>query len=169
MPVDKSVIGSCVGVRRVVVERGPVAVFAEAVTDGDPIYRDAGAAAEAGFESIPVPPTFPAVMEHWGSFAEMQPESTAVRPVFGELFGPLLERGGLLLHGEEELEYFAPVCVGDVLSGESYIRDVYEKVSGDYTMTFIITETLWTNEKRHEPAVAVRSNTLVRTRSTPSP
>lgn len=166
--VDKSVIGTSTGVRRVVIERGPVAVFANAVKDPDPVYRDAKAAAEAGFDSIPVPPTYPFVMAHWGAFSEIQPESDGEgNTAVGRILGPLLEKGGLLLHGEQEFEYFSPVRVGDVLVGESHISDVYEKVSGDHTMTFVTTETLWTHEASGQPALVARSNTLVRTRNEP--
>lgn len=169
MPVDKSVIGTLTGVTRVVIERGPVAVFAESVKDGDPSYRDARAASAAGHDSIPVPPTFPFVMSHWGAFAEIQPssEEEVNSQAFGEILGPLMAKGGLLLHGEQEFEYHSPVRVGDVLVGESRISDVYEKVSGDHLMTFMATETTWRHDASGELAVIARSNTLVRTRNEP--
>ena len=43
----------------VVVERGPVSCFADAVLEESPIYRDPAAARAAGFSNIPAPPTFP--------------------------------------------------------------------------------------------------------------
>lgn len=165
MPVDRSVVGKSTGRRRVVIERGPVAVFAEAVKDSDPVYRDASAAAEAGHDAMPVPPTYPFVMAHWGAFPEMQPEAeqgTGMSAV-GEILGPLLAKGGLLLHGEQEFEYSSPVRVGDVLVGESRVADVYEKVGESSTMTFVVTETTWTRDTTGEPVVVARSNTLVRT------
>ena len=50
--------GRQLGTQRVVIERGPVRVFAQALMDGDPAYTA---------ESAPVPPTFPFVMPYWGS------------------------------------------------------------------------------------------------------
>lgn len=169
MPVDKSVIGKSTGTRRVVIERGPVAVFADAVKDADPVYRDARVAAAEGHPSIPVPPTFPFVMAHWGAFPDIQPpeQQDAAAGAVGEVLGPLLAQGGLLLHGEQEFEYHSSVRVGDVLVGEGSIADVYEKISGDYTMTFVVTETTWRHDGSGETAVVARSNTLVRTRNEP--
>jgi acyl dehydratase len=164
--VDRSAVGRSTGSRRVVIERGPVAVFADAVKDTDPVYRDAEAAVEAGHPSIPVPPTFPFVMAHWGAFPDIQPpesEGSAGMSAVGQVLGPLLAKGGLLLHGEQEFEYSSPVHVGDVLFGEGVISDVYEKVSGSATMTFVVTETTWRHDSTGEVAVVARSNTLVRT------
>jgi hydroxyacyl-ACP dehydratase HTD2-like protein with hotdog domain len=170
--VDKSVIGKSTGRRRVVVERGPVAVFADAVKDTDPVYRDAGAAAAAGHTALPVPPTFPFSMAHWGAFADIQPDedddASAGMGAMGQVLGPLLAKGGLLLHGEQEFEYSSPVRVGDVLMGEGRIADVYEKVSGNATMTFVVTEMTWKHDETGETAVIARSNTLVRTSNPPT-
>lgn len=165
MSVDRSLIGRSTGSARVVVERAPVAVFAGSLCDDDPVYRDASAAAAAGFERQPVPPTFPFVMAYWGAYPEMQ--ASAATDVDGdgamaELFAPLLREGGLLLHGEQEFEYFAPVSVGDVLSGTGVVLDVYEKENPSSVMTFVVTETRWTNEETGETAVVARANTLVR-------
>jgi len=172
VPVDRSVVGKSTGRRRVVIERGPVAVFADAVKDTDTAYRDSAAAAAAGHPSIPVPPTFPFVMAHWGAFPEIQPDSgeggAAGMSAVGEVLGPLLEKGGLLLHGEQEFEYRSPVRVGDVLVGEGRIADVYEKDSGHATMTFVVTEMTWKHDATGEVAVVARSNTLVRTTNPPA-
>ena len=43
------------------IEGGPVRVFATAVKDTDPVYREEGA---------PVPPMYPFVMTYWGSLGE---------------------------------------------------------------------------------------------------
>lgn len=164
MAVDRSIIGKSTGRRRVVIERGPVAVFADAVKDADPVYRSAAAAEEAGYDAIPVPPTWPFVMHHWGAFPEIQPTGTDEdTSAFGLVLGPLLAKGGLLLHGEQEFEYHRPVYVGDVLTGEGTISDVYEKATGSATMTFVVTETVWTDDANGEPVVTARTNTLVRT------
>ena len=80
----------------------------------------------------------------------------------------MLAKGGLLLHGEQEFEYSSPVRVGDVLMGEGRIADVYEKVSGNATMTFVVTEMTWKHDETGETAVIARSNTLVRTSNPPT-
>lgn len=146
------------------IERGPVAVFAEACKDANPAYRSPQAALDAGLAAIPAPPTYPFVMAHWGAFSEMQPEAPGeVASGMGEVLGPLLARGGLLLHGEQEFEYHRPVVVGDVLVGEGKVADVYEKQSGSSTLTFVVVETAWNDDATGEPVVTSRTNLLVRT------
>ncbi|HXY43250.1 MAG TPA: MaoC family dehydratase N-terminal domain-containing protein [Acidimicrobiales bacterium] len=164
MPVDRSVVGKSTGHTRVVIERGPVAVFADAVKDANPIYRDPAAAAAAGLPAIPVPPTYPFVMGHWGTFPELQPDGgDEAASGMGEILGPLLARGGLLLHGEQEFEYHRPVVVGDVLVGEGRVADVYEKQSATNTLTFVVLETSWYDDVTGELVVTSRTNLLVRT------
>lgn len=166
MTVDRSIVGKPTGRSRVVIERGPVAVFAEAVKDPNPVYRDPRAAKAAGYDAIPVPPTFPFVMGHFGTFPEIQPEGTedagGEGAGMGTLLGPLLAKGGLLLHGEQELEYHRSVQVGDVLVGEGRIADVYEKQSGSSTLTFVVLETVWSDDRTGEPAVTSRTTLLVK-------
>src|SRR4051794_41985557 len=74
MAVDTSIIGKPTGAWHVTVERAPVTAFANALHDGNPVYRDARAAHDAGFDGIPAPPTFTFAMGFRGSFAEPQPE-----------------------------------------------------------------------------------------------
>ena len=75
---------------------------------------------------------------------------------------PLMAKGGLILHGEQEFVYHRPVQVGDVLEGDGKIADAYQKESGGRTMSFIVSETVWTDEKTGEPVVTVRSNIIHR-------
>lgn len=134
----------------VVVERSAVSNFAAGVTDHNPAYHDPRAAAEAGFDAIPAPPTFAFVMPHWGAYPEVQPEgSDAPSPITG-IFGELLAEGGLLLHGEQSFTYKRPVVVGDVLHGTGEVTDAYVKETSSATMTFIETSTTWTDEAGDE-------------------
>jgi acyl dehydratase len=160
--VDASIVGKTAGRTRVTVERGPLANFARAVHDDDPVYRDPAAAAEAGFAAIPAPPTFPFVMEHWGRFAEAQPEEkVAVHPI-SEAFGPLLAKGGIILHGEQSFEYQRPVLAGDALDGETTVVDAYEKESKGHTMSFLLLETVWSDAGTGERVVTSRMNLIHR-------
>ncbi|MGH9058569.1 MAG: FAS1-like dehydratase domain-containing protein, partial [Acidimicrobiales bacterium] len=72
MPIDTSVIGKVSGRRVVAVDRAPVANFARAVKDTDPVYRDPRTAQAAGLADIPAPPTFPFAMAYWGTYPELQ-------------------------------------------------------------------------------------------------
>ena len=99
------IIGKPMSKSRVVIERGPVANFALAVGDKNRVYRDPAAAKEAGFAAIPAPPTWPFVMQSWGEFVEDQPKDKPANAM-GEVIGPLMAGGGLILHG------WATVCLG---------------------------------------------------------
>ena len=76
--------------------------------------------------------------------------------------GPLMAKGGLILHGEQEFIYHRPVVVGDVLVGEGKVVDAYQKESKGKTMTFVVTETNWTDQKTGEPVVTTRFNVIHR-------
>jgi acyl dehydratase len=158
----KSVIGKPVSKSKVTVERGPVSNFAAAVCNTDPVYVDARVAQEAGLRAIPAPPTFPFVMSNWGEFPEYQPEDRPTGNPLGEVLEPLISRGGLILHGEQEFDYHRPVFVGDVLVGEGTIIDAYSKESKGRTMTFVVTETVWRDDATGEPVVSARLNFMHR-------
>ena len=162
MAVDTSVIGRPTGSSRVVIERGPVSNFAASVKDENPIYRDPKAAKAAGFDDIPAPPTFGFSMRHWGTFGEMQPKSDVKGNPMMEVIGSLMSKGGLVLHGEEEFVYHRPIVVGDVLVSEGKIVDVYEKESKGKTMTFLVSETVWKDDKTGEPVLTERFNLIHR-------
>jgi acyl dehydratase len=160
---DTSVIGKPTGAAKVVVERGPVSYFASALQDRNPIYHDAGAAKAAGFSGIPAPPTFSFAANHMGKFAEQQPpDPTGGDNPMHKVMGELFSKGGLVLHGEQEFEYHRPIVSGDVLVSEGKITDVYERESKGRTMTFIVMETVWRDDKTGDPVVTERFNLIHR-------
>jgi acyl dehydratase len=162
MAVDTSIIGKPTSARKVRVERGPVEFFASSLKDANPVYHDADAAAAAGFDGIPAPPTFSFVMSHQGTRAEEQPAdpSGGQNPMF-QVMGDLMKRGGLVLHGEQEFVYHRPIVEGDVLHSEGKIADLYEKESKGSIMTFIVMETEWRDES-DVPVVTERFNLIHR-------
>ena len=165
MAVDSSVIGTPTGTSKIVIERGPVSNFATALKDDNPVYRSPEAARAAGFRDIPAPPTFGFSMAHWGTFPEIQPEDDATKgganPIM-KIIGSLMSKGGLVLHGEQEFEYHRPVQVGDVLVSEGKVVDLYEKESKGRTMTFLVTENVYRDDKTGEPVLTTRMNLIHR-------
>ena len=164
MALDRSVIGTSTGKSRIVVERGPVAMFATAVKDDNPVYKSPEAARDAGFESIPAPPTFGFAMSYWGSFPEIQPadDPGKDRNIIMEIVAPLMQQGGVILHGEQTFTYHRPLLVGDVLVGEGKVVDLYERESKGKVMTFFITENVYTSERSGEPVLTTRMNLIHR-------
>ncbi|MBA3655499.1 MAG: MaoC family dehydratase N-terminal domain-containing protein [Actinobacteria bacterium] len=162
--LDTSVIGQPTGAWRIRIERGPVANFAKAVKDDNPAYQQ---------ETAPAPPTFGFVMAHWGAFASEQPDGpSGGGPSAGEtehspspvmkIIGSLMQKGGMVLHGEQEFEYLGPVQVGDVLLGEGRVADVYEKESKGKVMTFLVSENEYKNEASGEVVLKTRMNLIHR-------
>ena len=129
--------GQETGTQKVVIERGPVRVFAEALGDDDDVY--------SGDDAL-VPPTFPFVMSYWGSLGT---GGAAGLPI-DRLRGP----GRAILHGEQAFEYERWPKVGDVLEGTTVISDVYEKErSNGGKLEFYVTETDWKDATSGAPVV----------------
>jgi acyl dehydratase len=157
MALDPSFVGRKGGRARIVIERSATANFARAVKDTNPAYSDARAAEAAGFDGIPVPPTFLVGSTYWGAFTELQPDDPGTNPV-GEVVAEYARQGGLLLHGEQAYTYHRPLRVGDVLDVESEVMETYEKG----TMTFTVCETRYTDGETGELVAAARSNFINR-------
>jgi hypothetical protein len=133
--------GQKLGTQKVQIERGPVRVFAQALGDPDPVYDG---------DAAPVPPTFPFVMPYWGSLGEGGAAGLPIDKLRG--------KGRAILHGEQSFTFHDGRWphVGDVLTGDGEIVDVYEKErSSGGTLEFYITETTWRNEQG-EPVVTSR-------------
>jgi N-terminal half of MaoC dehydratase len=129
--------GQEMGTQKVVIERGPVRVFAQALGDDDDVYSG---------ENALVPPTFPFVMSYWGSLGT---GGAAGLPI-DRLRGP----GRAILHGEQAFEYERWPKVGDVLEGTTVISDVYEKErSNGGKLEFYVTETDWKDATSGDPVV----------------
>ncbi|MBM4243375.1 MAG: MaoC family dehydratase [Deltaproteobacteria bacterium] len=145
------------------VERGAASRFAAAVTDTNPVYHDLRAAREAGFDGIPVPPTWTFASPFLGAWAEDQPAD----PTGGKgnpmmsIMSDLMKSGGIVLHGEQEFVYHQPVQSGDVLTSFGRINDIYTKESGGKVMTFVVMETVFKNENG-EPVVTEIFNLIHR-------
>jgi acyl dehydratase len=142
MVTKEEIVGKPTGKATITLERGPVTQFAAAVTETNPIYRRADSARDAGFDAIPVPPTyFFSAAGAFGAFPEDQPADAqpASSPMM-EVIGGLMAKGGMVLHGEQEFVYHRPIVVGDVVHREGKVADLYSKESGGRTMTFLVTE-----------------------------
>ena len=157
-----TIIGTPTGTTVVTVERGQLALFATAVKDDDPVYRDPRAAAAVGLAGIPAPPTYPFVMGNFGAFPELQPDDAPKGNPMGAVLGPLMANGGLILHGEQEFTYHRPVFGGDVLEGTGLVVDAYQKESKGKTMTFVVVETAWSDRATGEPVCTSRMNIIHR-------
>ncbi|QFU84014.1 FAS1-like dehydratase domain-containing protein [Natronorubrum aibiense] len=135
-------LGAMVGDSRVTVEdfrieRGKVEEFARAITDPNPVFRDAAVALELGYDRIPVPLTYARV----STFPRYRADG-----VDGHGFDLGFEPE-YVLHGEQAYEYERPLQVGDVLTGTTTLSDVYQRDGGRAgTMTFAVYETAYRDD-----------------------
>jgi hypothetical protein len=136
--------GKELGSTTVRIERGPVQVFARAITDDPAKY--------ASDDSV-VPPTFPFVWGYWGTVDG----GTSGLPI-DKLRGP----GRMILHGEQEFAWHQPARVGDVLEGTARISDVYEKDTSSALMEFYVMETSWKDASSGAPVCDARFTLIVR-------
>ncbi|HON39731.1 MAG TPA: MaoC family dehydratase N-terminal domain-containing protein [Deltaproteobacteria bacterium] len=126
------------------VERGKIRELAKAIGDFNLIYLDRDAAVKAGYKDTPAPPTFLTVPMMW----------CGKMPDF---INDLKINFMMVLHGEEEYEYYQEIYPGDVITGIPKVTKMEEKTSKSGSkMDMITLEVLYTNQ-RGEKVAKVRS------------
>jgi peroxisomal enoyl-CoA hydratase 2 len=146
---------------RVSIDAAPVMLFARAVKDDAAAYASERAARDAGFERVPVPPTFTFVMANAGAFPDLQPAdgTGSMYPSpdadSASRFGP----DGLFLHGEQHFTYHRPVSVGDVLEGRKRTSKPITRAARRGPMEVTYFQTAWTDLERR-PVVDERNVSL---------
>jgi hypothetical protein len=132
---------------RVEIQHSPVMLFARAVRDESAVYASKNAAREAGFDRVPVPPTYTFVMPSAGTFPDIQPDggTGSMYANTGADAASAFSRDGLYLHGEQHFTYHRHVCVGDVLEGRlrTSIPVAREARRGPMEVTYF--QTTWTD------------------------
>ena len=99
------------------VEKGRIRQFADAIGETSAIYNDEKAAIEAGYASLPAPPTFPfaLAMDAGQSFNILKDMKMPVSKA---------------VHGAQGFTYRLPICAGDEITGTQQITNVFEKKGG---------------------------------------
>jgi acyl dehydratase len=138
---DKSKLGMEFPAYTFVVEKDKIIEFAIAVSQKEdkeqinPIYYDEEAAKKAGYQGIPVPPTFPTSSFFWTGGGLMATVKT---------LGIDLSK---LLHREEEYEYFGSIYAGDVITRKMKVIDMLKKGTRDKSVEVTILETELINQR----------------------
>ena len=132
---------------RVEIERGPVMLFARAVKDDSTVFSSEQAARDAGFERVPVPPTYTFVMSSAGAFPDIQPPggTGSMFASAGADAASVFARDGLFLHGEQHFEYHRVVSVGDVLEGRMRTSKPIARQARRGPMEVTYFQTTWTD------------------------
>jgi len=119
MPLNQSIKGKEYPAVTVTVERDDVLLFADAIGEDNPLFRDPEAARRAGYPEQLAPPTFVTRMQIL----------TSAQVVLDEELGL---NYSMVVHGEQAYEWRRPVVVGDVLSAVPRIADIYAKKANEY-------------------------------------
>ncbi len=106
---------------RNLVEREAVRLFADAIADPSPLYRDEVAARRSRYGRILAPPTFPRTFD------------------YGRVEGLKLPPAGLI-HGEFRISYRRPLLVGDELFCRLSLKDSYDKRGRRGLLGFLLFE-----------------------------
>jgi acyl dehydratase len=125
-----------------VVEKGAIFNFAQAIGDANPVYNDEAAARKTRYGTLIAPPTF------LRSMRAVQPELSFDLP---------FER---LLDGGSDWEYFEPVRAGDRITAVGRITDISER-SGRIGLMILI-KTAVTYRNQFNEIAAIQTNTLIR-------
>lgn len=124
------------------VERGKIRELAKAIGDPNPIFQDREAAIKEGYRDTPAPATFLTVPMMW---------STSMPFVITDLAINFM----MVLHGEEEYEYYREIYPGDVITATPKIAAIEEKTSkSGRKMDMVTVELLYTNQKGEKVARA---------------
>jgi len=142
--IDRNWIGHQLPAATLPIERSRLQFFAKAIGETDPVYFDREAARQAGYADLPAPPTFLFAAEL---------DAGVTTQLLQDLGIPLSK----LLHGEQSFAYHLPVCVGDTVTVQSTITDIYDKKNG--ALEFVVKDSVATNQ--HGSKVADLRTVLV--------
>ncbi len=132
----RAVIGQESEPTTVEVDKTAVRMFARAVGYTDLIYYDEEYAKSKGYRSLPAPMGF---LGH----PIFRPD-IASRPMYVMSFKTPYKR---VLNGGTDIEYYEPICAGDVLTSTSKIADLTERSASMGPMLIITGETNYKNQK----------------------
>lgn len=99
------------------IERGKLREFLLAIGDDHPAYAA---------DDPPMPPTFSTVFTFWGGVGL----AAILKTVGVEIFN--------VLHAEQAYEYLTPMHIGDTITGQSHIENIYSK--GGMQFVELVTE-----------------------------
>jgi acyl dehydratase len=125
----------------------PVAArrFAYAATDENPLYFDDEAARAAGYERAIAPPMFVCSMfDHTAGPPERDLRPDGVAP---GVFPSVVRPDAALLGGGQEVEFLAPVHLGDTLEVTRSVVDHYRRPSRQFgALEFVVMESRAVNQ-----------------------
>lgn len=131
--------------KTIVVERGLVQRFVEALEVSDPLSTDEKAAEAAGLPGLLLPQTAAGTLgdyQHVIDLLELKPKQ--------------------VLHAQEYVSVFHPVCVGDELVITTTLRDVYEQQASGNPMGFAVIDVVGAGKKPDDVRFEAQRTLVIR-------
>ncbi len=131
--------------KTIVVERGLVQRFVDALEVTDPMSVDEKVAHSAGLSGLMLPHAAAATLgdfQHVIDLLELKPKQ--------------------VLHAQEYVSMFAPVCVGDELTITTTLRDVYEQQASGNPMGFVVIDVVGTGKRADDVRFEAQRTLVVR-------
>ncbi len=120
MPLDQSFIGRTYPPSRPYeVGREKIREFADAISDGSPLYRDPDAAKAAGHPDVIAPPTFAIVL------AMTSQDAVVGDPQLGLDYSRVV-------HGQQDFTHHRPIRAGDELVAVVHVDDIRARAGNDF-------------------------------------
>jgi acyl dehydratase len=136
------------------VERGQIRRHAQATMDDDPVYWDEEAAKKTRYGGVVAPPLFPLHAlrvrpDAVDPFARAATDPDFDGSVRGVMKGlpPLPIPLTRVLNGGNDVEIYQLAKPGENIRVKSKYLDIYQKEGRTGTMVFLLTETIYTNQK----------------------
>ena len=120
------------------VERGQIRRFARSIGESSPIHFDVKAAEAAGYSDLVASATYASAIHNFEAFYDQ----IGINP-------------HVMMHQEEEYEYFRPILAGDCLKVCHTVTSAYQKDVPNGQLVFIVIETRG-NDKRSRPVFKAR-------------
>ena len=145
MPLDPSFVGRCYpAVGSYQVGREKIREFAEAIGDGDVLYRDPAAARATGYPDVIAPPTFAIILS-------MRAQEFLVEdPELGLDYSRVV-------HGDQSFTHHRPVHAGDELAAALYVDSIRAMGGND-----MLTVRCEITDAAGDPVTTARSMLVVR-------
>ena len=142
---DPGLIGKVFeGKRRLEVKQEMINAYRDAIGDTNPLYGDAGVAAQGPDGGLTAPPGFAGIFR-----------------LEDDIFNNLPKFGKRRLAGGIDIEFVQPIRAGDTIRTVTEVREIYEKTGRTGPMVFIVLRSALKNQ-RDEVAAYLSHRFVVR-------
>jgi acyl dehydratase len=142
---DASVLGVEIEIGEAKVDAAQIAAYCAAISDSNPLFTDAAAAAAGPYGAIVAPPAFVMTLP-------------ATKPGLD----PKVVYGNTTFNAGQHCDFLKPLKAGDTVTITQAVKEIYEKTGRSGSMLFVVRRNTYTNQDGEVVAV-VDGSTVHRT------